>query len=447
MQSGFGNHLESEFIKDTLPIGQNNPQKSPYGLYTEQLSGSPFTMPRHQIQRSWLYRRLPSVNHQPFESYSGNPLFIANCKDSKVSSIPNQLRWNPFPLLGGDFIDSLGLIGKSGSPSQRNGIAIYIYHCNESMTRKAFYNSDGDLLIVPQSGIISIRTEFGIIDKIVPKEIVVIQRGIKFSVELIESSNPGFDLKESLLSIAASGYILEVYNGHFELPDLGPIGANGLANPQDFYHPIANAMSPLPSSINDKASCNWQIINKFNGQLFKADQNHTPFDVVAWRGNYVPYRYDLTRFSTINSVSHDHPDPSIFTVLTVKGAIPGQAIADFVIFPPRWSCSDHTFRPPYFHRNCMTEFMGLIQGSYEAKQDGGFLPGGFSLHSMCTPHGPDSKTFEIASNCELKPSRVGDGTLAFMFETSLIIEVSEWALNHSQKDYFQIWQKFKPAEI
>lgn len=290
------------------------------------------------------------------------------------------------------------------------------------MEKRAFYNSDGDMLIVPEHGDIMVRTEFGIL-KAHPNEICVIPRGVRFQVDPISEE-------------WIRGYVLEVFNGHFELPDLGPIGANGLANPQDFLFPTA-------AFEDDRTE--WSMMTKYLGEFYLAEQDHSPFDVVAWRGNYLPYKYDLSRFCAVNSVTFDHMDPSIFTVLTCKSAIPGVAIADFVVFPPRWAVTESTFRPPYYHRNVMSEFMGLITGHYEAKKTG-FLPGGASLHSMCTPHGPDSTCFEAASKEDLKPVRVADNTMSFMFETSLMLRTTKWAMEGSEKlqpDYWKAWADLK----
>ncbi|XP_055343689.1 homogentisate 1,2-dioxygenase-like isoform X2 [Paramacrobiotus metropolitanus] len=309
----------------------------------------------------------------------------------------------------------------AGDPKSRNGCAVYIYTCNTSMSEnRAFYNSDGDLLIVPQLGSLEVFTEFGRMT-VSPNEICVIQQGMRFSVNIKEESR---------------GYVLEVYDNHFILPNLGPIGANGLANPQDFW---------APTAWYEEREIEFEIINKFQGALFTATQKYSPFDVVAWHGNYVPYRYDLSNFVVINTVSVDHCDPSIFTVLTCPSQKPGTAIADFVIFPPRWGVAEHTFRPPYYHRNCMSEFMGLIHGNYEAKE-GGFLPGGASLHSMGTPHGPDGPAFEKASRADLKPERVADGTMAFMFESSLSLAVTAYGNKECKvldEKYYECWQSLK----
>ncbi|CAH1799036.1 unnamed protein product, partial [Owenia fusiformis] len=420
---GFGSEFESEDPRcpGVLPKGQNNPQKCPYGLYAEQLSGSAFTAPRESNKRSWLYRIRPSVQHKPFSNFpSGN--FTNKFVDCHPN--PNQLRWHPFDIPKDsekqDFVSGISTVCGAGDPCSRHGIGIHIYACNTSMTNKAFYNSDGDFLIVPQQGSLHIYTEFGQMH-VAPNEICVIQQGIRFSVNVEGPSR---------------GYILEVFDAHFILPNLGPIGANGLANPRDFLHPTA--------WYEDREE-EFVIISKYQGALFSCEQGHSPFDVVGWHGNYVPYKYDLSNFMTINAVSFDHADPSIFTVLTCQSVRPGVAIADFVIFPPRWGVADHTFRPPYYHRNCMSEFMGLIHGNYEAKEEG-FRPGGATLHSMMTPHGPDAKCFDMASTAELKPQRVAEGTMAFMFESSLSMAVTKWGNETCEKvdkQYYKCWGPLK----
>jgi len=422
-QSGFGNEFASEDSRkpNSLPAGRNTPQKCPYNLYAEQLSGTAFTAPRETNQRSWLYRMVPSVKHIPFKKIEKG---LLSNKWDEVDPDPNQLRWNPFDIPSSsevDFIQGLQTICGAGDTRSRHGMAIHVYACNISMKDKAFYNSDGDFLIVPQQGTLYITTEFGKL-MVSLNEICVIQQGIRFSVDVCEGSR---------------GYILEVYDNHFVLPNLGPIGANGLANPRDFLTPVA--------FYEERSSIEFKIISKYQGHLFQASQDHSCFDVVAWHGNYAPFKYNLENFMTINSVTFDHADPSIFTVLTCPSSKPGTAIADFVIFPPRWSVSEDTFRPPYYHRNCMSEFMGLIKGTYEAKE-GGFRPGGASLHSMMTPHGPDVECFNGASNCELKPVKIAGGTMAFMFESSLSLAVTKWAhdtCNKIDQDYYKCWQGLK----
>eukprot|EP00111_Clytia_hemisphaerica_P024242 TCONS_00071463-protein len=333
---------------------------------------------------------------------------------------PNQLKWNPFdiPPKDTDFVDGLSTICGSGDPKTRHGIAVHVYACNKSMANRCFCNSDGDFLIVVQQGSLLVTTEFGKM-KVDQEEICVVQQGMRFSIDVDGPSR---------------GYILEVYDGHFEIPDLGPIGANGLANPRDFKTPQASY------DENFMRPDGFEIIQKYQGYTFKATQDHTVFDVVAWHGNYTPYKYSLKDFCVINSVSFDHIDPSIFTVLTCQSNKPGVAIADFVIFPPRWSVQENTFRPPYYHRNCMSEYMGIIKGGYEAKA---VTPGCSTLHSMMIPHGPASNVFEAASNATLKPERVAEGTMSFMFESSLGLALTEWGEKTCEKvdeNYSKCWQ-------
>jgi len=402
-----------------LPDGQNNPRICPFGLYAEQLSGSAFTAPRRENRRSWLYRIRPSVTHEPFHNLSFPPETLT-ADFTRAVVTPNQLRWRPFPIPDDpvDFVRGLFTICGAGSTSTKEGLAIHIYTASAPMQDTCIANADGDFLIVPQTGALDILTEFGRM-YVCPGEICVIQRGMRFSVD------PG-DGK-------ARGYVLEVFAGHFQLPDLGPIGSNGLANPRDFLTPVA---------WYEDRQCPYTVVHKLEGQLFCASQTFSPFNVVAWHGNYVPYKYDLAKFCPVNSVSHDHPDPSIFTVLTCPSAVPGTALADFVIFPPRWSVAEHTFRPPYYHRNIMSEFMGLIRGVYDAKAGGGFLPGGASLHSCMTPHGPDTITFEQAIQAENEnPSHVPRDSLAFMFEMAHVPRITHHALGapNIDRNYYQCW--------
>ncbi len=417
--SGFANEFATEAIEGALPRGQNSPQQVAYGLYAEQLSGTPFTAPRVANRRTWCYRIRPSVVHPPYRPMESG--LLRSTPFDEVPTPPNQLRWNPIgiPSEPTDFIDGLRTIAGNGDATAHSGVAIHIYVANRSMSDRFFYDADGELLIVPQLGSLLIHTELGRIE-VAPGEICVIQRGIKFKVELFEKQ--------------ARGYICENYGAMFRLPDLGPIGANGLANPRDFKTPLA--------SFEDRDG-NFQVVTKFGGRLWKSEYDHSPLDVVAWHGNYAPYKYDLDNFNCINSVNFDHPDPSIYTVLTSPSEIPGTANCDFVIFPPRWMVAEHTFRPPWFHRNFMNEFMGLIRGEYDAKAEG-FVPGGASLHNCMSGHGPDAETFEKASNAELKPVYTGD-TMAFMFETRFVCKPTKFALDTAelQHEYYTCWQGLK----
>lgn len=430
--SGFGNEFSTEAIPNSLPKGQNNPQQCPFGLYAEQLSGTAFTAPRAKNRRTWLYRIRPSVADNQFADYPHAGL--SQGSTSTLHASPNQHRWMPqeFPASasatdGADFVDGLTLMSGAGEAGS-TGLAIYTYLATKGMGHRAMYNSDGDMLIVPQAGVLRIKTEMGLIVA-EPCEIVVIQRGIKFSIDI---DSP------------ARGYVLEVFGGHFTLPDLGPIGANGLANARDFLTPRA--------CFEDTEEQDYSLVNKFSGEWFVSSGNHSPFNVVAWHGNYAPYKYDLRKFCCMNSVTYDHPDPSIYTVLTCASAEPGTALADFVIFPPRWMVMEGTFRPPYFHRNCMSEYMGMVYGEYDAKA-GGFVPGGSSLHVSMTAHGPDAGTFEKASDDSKPQVPVKfDGGLAFMFETCCTLKVSATALQSPLRDsaYADCWKnlpkKFVPPD-
>ena len=418
-QSGFGNEFATEALPGVLPVGQNSPQKVAHGLYAEQLSGTAFTAPRSDNQRSWLYRIRPAAMHQPFAKVFHPTL--QSGPFTELSASPNQLRWNPFPIPStpADFIEGLITIAGNGSADSQIGVAIHVYAANRSMQDRFFYNADGELLIVPQQGALSLRTEFGVLD-IAPGEIAVVPRGVRFAVDLQADS--------------ARGYVCENYGQLLRLPDLGPIGANGLANPRDFLAPIA--------TYEDREG-QFELLAKFAGKLWSAAIDHSPLDVVAWHGNYTPYKYNLAAFNAMNSVSFDHADPSIFTVLTSPSGIPGTANMDFVIFPPRWMVAEHTFRPPWFHRNVMSEYMGLVYGEYDAKAEG-FLPGGGSLHNCMSGHGPDATTFEAASNAVLQPQKL-DKTMAFMFETRLLIHPTRIAMESPQlqKDYLECWHGLK----
>jgi homogentisate 1,2-dioxygenase len=416
--SGFGNEFATEAVKGALPIGQNSPQKAPFGLYTEQFSGTAFTVPRVHNRRTWTYRIRPSVLHLPFERIDSGGW---KSRFDELPVTPNQLRWNPLPMPTEetDFIDGVTTIAGNGDLFSQTGMAVHIYACNKAMTDRFFYNADGEMLVVAEKNRVRFLTELGILE-IGSGEIAVIPRGLKFRVELPDGE--------------ARGYICENYGAQFRLPDLGPIGANGLANPRDFETPVA--------WFEDREG-DFEIVAKFGGNLWKCKIDHSPLDVVGWHGNYAPYRYDLRRFNTIGSISYDHPDPSIFTVLTSPSGETGIANVDFVIFPDRWLVAENTFRPPWYHRNVMSEYMGLCYGQYDAKEEG-FVPGGGSLHNCMSAHGPDLDAFEKAVNSDLKPQKLS-GTMAFMFESRYIIRPTRFAMETDalQKDYFKVWQKLK----
>lgn len=419
-QSGFGNEFATEAQPGALPVGQNAPQHAPLGLYTEQISGTAFTVPRSLNRRTWSYRIRPSVMHEPYAEFAQTTLMRSG-PFNEAPTPPNQMRWNPLPVPTDkqDFVEGIVTLGGNGDPSMQDGVGVHLYVANKPMRDRFFYNADGEMLILPQQGRLELRTELGVVE-VGPGEMAVIPRGIKFRVELPDGKG--------------RGYICENYGQSFRLPDLGPIGANGLANTRDFLTPVA--------AFEDREG-KFEVIAKFLGKLWRAAIDHSPLDVVAWHGNYAPYKYDMARFNCINTVSFDHPDPSIFTVLTAPSPLAGTANVDFVIFPPRWMVAEHTFRPPWFHRNMMNEFMGLILGQYDAKAEG-FLPGGASLHNCMSGHGPDAETFERASKSDLKPHYI-DGTLAFMFETRLPVRPTRFALEEKilQHEYYECWQSLK----
>lgn len=414
-QSGFGNEFATEVLPGALPVGRNSPQRVPYGLYAEQLSGTAFTAPRAHNRRSWLYRIRPAVVHEPFRRIENGGL--TNDFDPSGST-PNQLRWDPpsMPSSPVDFLAGLVTMAGNGDPTRQQGCAIHLYAANRSMERY-FSDADGELLIVPQRGRLRIATELGLLD-VGASEFAVLPRGLRFRVELLESE--------------ATGYVCENFGAPFQLPDLGPIGSNGLANARDFLFPVA--------AYEDRDGA-FELVNKFAGQLWLAAIDHSPLDVVAWHGNYAPYKYHLGNFNALGSISFDHPDPSIFLVLQSPSDTTGVDNIDFVVFPPRWLAMENTFRPPWFHRNIASEFMGLVSGLYDAKHEG-FVPGGGSLHNCMSGHGPDAETFERALVADTsKPQRITDG-LAFMFETRWLIKPTRFAMEAAQlqPEYFRCWQ-------
>ena len=416
--TGFGAHFTSEAVSGALPKGRNSPQRPAFGLYAEQLSGTAFTAPRHENRRSWLYRMRPAADHPPFERYRGAPLF-ATAGDEAPS--PNRLRWDPPELpAGADFVDGMATMLANREPAALEGVAIHLYRATRSMERRLFANADGELLIIPQSGTLRLFTEMGRME-LIPGWIGIVPRGVRFRVEVEDE---------------ARGYVAENYGALFRLPELGPIGSNGLANARDFETPVA-AFEDIEGEH--------QLVQKYLGGLWTTTLDHSPLDVVAWHGNLAPCRYELARFNTIGSISFDHPDPSIFTVLTSPSDTPGRANADFVIFPPRWMVGEDTFRPPWFHRNVMSEAMGLIHGAYDAKAEG-FAPGGLSLHNLMSGHGPDVASWKAASEAELKPVKI-DGTMAFMVESCWPYVPTHFAAERAQSDYDSAWADFPKARL
>lgn len=416
-QTGFCNDWATEALAGALPAGRNSPQACPYGLYAEQLSGTAFTAPRAENRRSWLYRIRPAAAGQTEFSPYGRHGWVSHFGDAPTP--PHPLRWNPAdpPQVPIDFVEGVYTWAGNGSPGDLSGVAIHLYAANTSMQAKHFYNADGELLFMPVRGRLRLATELGLLD-VAPAEIAVIPRGIRFCVALHDGE--------------AQGYLLENFGAPLRLPELGPIGSNCLANARDFQTPVA---------WYEDEEGDYELIAKFGGRLWRSSLDHSPLDVVAWHGTHAPYKYDLGRFNAVGSISYDHPDPSIFTVLTSPSDTPGTANVDLVVFPPRILVMEDTFRPPWFHRNAASEFMGLVQGVYDAKAEG-FLPGGASLHNCMSAHGPDAGTFAKALALDTGAPQYLRDTLAFMFETRRVIHPTAQALESPllQKDYLHCWQ-------
>jgi homogentisate 1,2-dioxygenase len=415
-QSGFGNDFATEALPGALPVGQSNPKRPAYGLYTEELNGTAFTAPRAGNRRSWTYRMRPSAVHEPFKPVAHGLLRSAPFNEAPAP--PNQLRWRPLPIPTAptDFVAGLVTIGGNGDPALQTGAAVHLYAANASMVDRFFYDADGELLLVPERGALLVRTELGVL-RVAPGEICVIPRGVKFRVELPEG--------------VARGYVCENYGQHLRLPELGPIGTNGLANSRDFLAPVA---------AFEERDGDFRVVAKFQGNLWEAKIDHSPLDIVAWHGTCTPYKYDLTLFNCINTVTYDHPDPSIFCVLASPSAIAGTANVEFALIPDRWSVAKNTFRPPPFHRNVASEFVGLVKGNYLGKGDS-FAPGCASLHNCMSGHGPDKDAFDRGTAAEESPQYLAD-TLTIIFETQLVISPTRYALETEllERDYYKHWQ-------
>ncbi|BCT91901.1 homogentisate 1,2-dioxygenase [Lysobacter helvus] len=418
-QSGFANEYATEAVAGALPVGRNSPQRVAHGLYAEQISGTAFTAPRRENRRSWLYRIRPAAMHGTFARFD-QPHLHNEFDNGPVT--PDQLRWSPLPIPEAptDFIEGLFTMAGNGSPAAQHGVGIHLYAANRDMQDRFFYDADAEMLFVPQQGRLRIETELGVLE-VEPQEVAIVPRGIRFRVALPDG--------------ASRGYVCENFGALLRLPDLGPIGSNGLANARDFL---------APNAAFEEREGDFELIAKFQGHLWRAAIGHSPLDVVAWHGNYAPVKYDLRRFNAIGSISFDHPDPSIFTVLTSPSDTPGTANLDFVVFPPRWLVAQDTFRPPWFHRNVASEFMGLVHGVYDAKAEG-FAPGGASLHNCMSGHGPDAATFEKASAADLAKPDVIKDTMAFMFETRAVIRPTAQAMDaaHRQRNYQDCWAGLK----
>lgn len=414
---GFGNDFETEALPGALPQGRNSPQKCNYGLYGEQLSGTAFTAPSHQNERTWCYRIRPSVKHS--HRYRKIDLPLWNTAPNVVPDVISlgQYRWDPLPHSDAPltWLTGMRTMTTAGDVNTQTGMASHIYLVTASMEDTYFYSADSELLIVPQEGQLRFFTELGIID-LAPQEIAVIPRGLLYRVEVLNGP--------------ARGFVCENYGQTFALPSRGPIGANCLANRRDFKTPVA--------AFEDRETSS-RVVIKWCGQFHETEIGHSPLDVVAWHGNYAPYKYNLNDYCPVGAILFDHPDPSIYTVLTAPSGVEGTANIDFVLFRDRWNVAEDTFRPPWYHKNIMSELMGNIYGQYDAKPQG-FVPGGMSLHNMMLPHGPDKEAFEKASNATLEPQKLAN-TMSFMFETRFPQHLTQFAAQEAplQDDYIDCW--------
>ncbi|WP_428268499.1 homogentisate 1,2-dioxygenase [Haliangium sp.] len=419
--AGFGSAMQTEALPGALPRSQNSPRRAPYGLYAECLNGTPFTQRRAENRRAWMYRIRPSLMQSRMQPVAQSHI-VGRFDGARV--VPDLVRWKPLPIPDGghrvDFLDGLRTIGGAGDPDLRSGLAIHAYAANADMSDRCFCDADGDLLIVPERGAMRVQTEYGWL-AVRPGEIVVIQRGMKFSVALPEG--------------VGRGWVLEIFGAHFRLPERGPIGANGLADERHFSSPVA--------AFEDRACPGYEVMVKHGGELFRCTREHSPYDVVAWHGNYAPYKYDLAMFNTMGTVSFDHPDPSILTVLTSPLDDHGANLADFAVFPGRWDVAEHSFRPPYYHRNIATEFNGIVKIDEPYL---GFDQGVCFLTPAMTPHGISGKGYlgaiEDSGAGSDQPRRLSDDSLWIMFESALGIRLTAWAMDngHVDEGYHELWK-------
>ncbi len=412
---GWGNDFETEVLPGALPQGMNSPQKCEYGLYGEQLSGTAFTA--DTPERTWTYRIRPSVKHSSRYERIELPYWCSAPNVVEDVTSLGQYRWDPVPHSDAPltWLTGMRTMTTAGDVNTQVGMAAHVYLVNTSMKDEYFFSADSELLVVPQEGHLRFATELGIID-VAPKEIAILPRGLVYRVEVLEGP--------------CRGFVCENYGQKFDVPGRGPIGANCMANPRDFKAPVAAYEDrEVPSTVTVK----------WCGQFHRTNIEQSPLDVVAWHGNYAPYKYDLTTYCPVGAILFDHPDPSIFTLLTAPSGVPGTANIDFVLFRERWMVAENTFRPPWYHKNIMSELMGNIYGQYDAKPQG-FVPGGVSLHNMMLPHGPDRDAFEGASNSNLGPEKL-DNTMSFMFETRFPQHLTRFAGNEAplQDDYISCW--------
>jgi homogentisate 1,2-dioxygenase len=405
-QGGFGSVHESEALEGALPRDQNAPRRCPYDLVPELINGTPFTVRNVDNSKMWTYRI-----HASFSQTAFHPLPNARFATPLGDVEPNRSRWAPHPIPAPstptDFVDGLVTLGGAGDVLSGPGFAIHVYAANADMLDRCFSNADGDLLVIPQEGALDVRTELGWLS--VPiGSILFVPRGLKFAIGLPEN--------------VGRGWVLEVFGTKLRLPERGLVGSNGLAEARHFRAPHA-------SYEDRECPDGFQHVTKTGGRLFEATHTFSPFDVVAWYGNHAPFVYDLMHFAPVASVRFDHQDPSIFTVLTAPLDDHGRAVADFVFFPPRWEVIEHSFRPPFAHRNAASEVNMVVRTPKPYST--GYEPGCTFLSPLLTAHGVGTKTYDAILDLPHDhvdpPQRIPDESLWAMVESALPFRTTAWA--------------------
>ncbi|RSL87550.1 hypothetical protein CDV31_016235 [Fusarium ambrosium] len=432
--NGLGNLHQSEAFPDAVPLVNSYPQHAKYGLRSEKVSGTSFTAtPRSQNLWSFLYRARPSYNHGTFELWNQH-LETANPSRPKHLT-PNSYVWPTFNVTKGDWT-AQHLLGGNGSPTDKTGVAIWLFHVNKDMPPQTVFSSqDGEALIVPQTGALDIQTEYGKL-LVRQQEIAVIPRGIKYRVTLPEGKE-------------ARGYVLELYQGHFRLPELGIIGSIGLANPRDFQVPTASFDGKIESqgdtqvAVANDGRGEWTIISRLDTKLWFATQDSTPFDVAGWQGTLYPYKYDVRRFNYIGNLNYDHADPSVFVVLTSQsyGKEPGTAVVDFAAVGEHWHPAQHTLRVPWYHRNTASEFVFPIIAEQDPKSrlntSDTFGPWGAWLNANMVTHGSNEQEYaEWQAKDTLTPMKLQDfGVTSAIIETEATLLLTDWAFEAATKNF------------
>lgn len=432
---GFGNYHSSEALPGAVPLVNNAPQVPPLNLRTERVSGSAFTATRDRNFQTWLYRANSSLQHGEFVPLEVTSGYGPDLQAKHLN--PNSVSWDNVPVPEvAHWINGQQFMGRNGEPQKKEGIAIWLFNVTQDMpARHAFSSLDGELLVVPQSGAIDITTEMGRM-VVRQNEIAVIPRNLRHRVTLIDGK-------------PCRGYVCELYQGHFQLPNLGIIGSTGLANVRDFEIPTAYFEGQVVDgkAVAATSEGEWTIVSRLDTRRWHCTQSRTPFDVAGWHGTSYPYKYDLAKFCVMGNLLFDEHDPCLFTVLSAPnhGASPGTAVVDFAVIPPRYMSAEDTMWLPYFHRNTMQEFYAPIVYDQDPQhpfnrqsRKGGnrFKPFAAGLHGAMSTHGPGEAEFQMMRRIDtLTPTKIGtEGVLVFLFETERPVVLSDWAYAHAVKN-------------